>query len=166
MDSNSRFSNSDLILLHSCSFCLYIFQGFCNKSSNPPTCTNCIAGWMGPACEDPCTNGTQVPMDSGNCVCDPCFTGRGCNVECTGHGICVGNKCQCDQLTGWRGSLCEVPGCPGSNGKDCSGNGKCDSANHRCICLPGRQGEHLVVLLRKVLFGRIKHFPKQWEPFL
>lgn len=110
---------------------------------------------MGPACEDPCTNGTQVPMDSGNCVCDPCFTGRGCNVECTGHGICVGNKCQCDELTGWRGSLCEVPGCPGSNGKDCSGNGKCDSANHQCICLPGRQRETCVVLLRKVLFGRV-----------
>lgn len=94
---------------------------------------------MGPACEDVCTNGTQVPMNSGNCACDPCFTGRGCNVECTGHGICVGNSCHCDQLTGWRGSLCEVPGCPGSNGKDCSGNGKCDSANHQCICLPGRE---------------------------
>lgn len=32
-------------------------------------------------------------MDSGNCVCDFCFIGCGCNVECIGYGICVGNKC-------------------------------------------------------------------------
>lgn len=96
---------------------------------------------MGPACEDLCTNGTQVPMDSGNCVCDPCFAGRGCNVECNGYGTCLENKCRCDELTGWRGSLCEVPGCPGSNGKDCSGNGKCDSANHICICDPGEESK-------------------------
>ena len=80
-------------------------------------------------------------MDSGNCVCDPCFAGRGCNVECNGYGTCLENKCRCDELTGWRGSLCEVPGCPGSNGKDCSGNGKCDSANHICICDPGEESK-------------------------
>lgn len=80
-------------------------------------------------------------MDSGNCVCDPCFAGRGCNVECNGYGTCLENKCRCDELTGWRGSLCEVPGCPGSNGKDCSGHGKCDSANHICICDPGEESK-------------------------
>ena len=32
---------------------------------------------MGASCDEPCTNGSQVPMDSGNCVCDPCFTGKG-----------------------------------------------------------------------------------------
>ena len=122
--------------------CFYL-SGFCNATSDPPVCTNCIPGWMGPACEDLCTHGKQVPMDSGNCVCDPCYTGRGCNVECTGHGTCVNDICQCDQLTGWRGSLCEVPGCPGSDGQDCSGNGKCDSANHQCICEPGDQKKHL-----------------------
>lgn len=27
-------------------------------------------------------------MDSGNCVCDLCYIGWGCNVECIGYGIC------------------------------------------------------------------------------
>lgn len=42
---------------------------------DPPQCTNCSKGWMGPGCSLPCVHGNQVPMDSGICVCDPCFTG-------------------------------------------------------------------------------------------
>ena len=92
---------------------------------------------MGPACADLCVHGTQVPMDSGNCVCEPCYSGRGCNAECSGHGACVNGKCSCYFLDGWKGSLCELPGCPGLNGKDCSGHGQCDSAKRKCICDPG-----------------------------
>ena len=75
-------------------------------------------------------------MNSGNCKCFACFSGRGCDMECSDHGKCQGNKCVCHLTTGWRGSLCEVPGCPGV-GKDCTGHGTCDSVNHKCICNPG-----------------------------
>lgn len=43
----------------------------CCVDSGTPMCTNCSAGVMGPACADPCVHGKQVPMDSGNCSCDP-----------------------------------------------------------------------------------------------
>lgn len=46
-------------------------RGHCNTTFNPPQCTGCADGWMGPGCTDPCTNGVQSPMDSGNCECDP-----------------------------------------------------------------------------------------------
>lgn len=113
------------------------FVGHCNDSYNPPRCTDCLQGWMGPACDDHCTYGNQVPMDSGKCQCYPCYSGSGCDMECSNNGKCQGNKCMCDPVTGWRGSLCEVPGCPG-DGKDCTGHGTCDSVNHKCICDPGR----------------------------
>lgn len=80
-------------------------------------------------------------MDSGNCVCDLCFVGCGCNVECNGYGICLENKCWCDEFIGWCGLFCEVFGCLGLNGKDCSGNGKCDSVNYICICDLGEESK-------------------------
>lgn len=46
-------------------------RGTCNTTTGSPMCTNCSAGWMGPACNDPCVHGTQTPMDSGNCICEP-----------------------------------------------------------------------------------------------
>lgn len=119
-------------------YAIYSIPGYCNATFNPPRCTNCSKGWMGQACEELCVFGNQVPIDSGICKCNPCYTGKGCNVECTGHGKCENDKCNCNILKGWRGSLCEVPGCPGIGGKDCSGHGTCDSANHKCICDPGK----------------------------
>lgn len=62
--------------------------------------------------------------------------GLGCNQECSGHGKCIHGSCVCNELDGWRGSLCEVPGCPGI-GEDCSGHGACNSADRTCICDPG-----------------------------
>ncbi|XP_070533135.1 tenascin-X-like [Ptychodera flava] len=113
-------------------------RGHCNDTVDPPVCTNCEKGWMGPDCNDPCTFGNQVPMDSGNCVCDPCYSGRSCNSECMENGFCSDGKCSCDP--GWWGELCEVPGCPGVE-EDCSGNGDCNSALHLCFCYPGWKGD-------------------------
>jgi hypothetical protein len=62
--------------------------------------------------------------------------GLGCTQECSGHGKCKKGSCLCDELSGWRGSLCEVPGCPGIK-EDCSGHGSCNSADKKCICDPG-----------------------------
>ena len=62
--------------------------------------------------------------------------GKGCNSECNGHGTCSDNdQCVCDQA--WRGSRCEVRGCPGEN-LDCSGHGECNSALQTCTCNPGK----------------------------
>ena len=46
-------------------------RGICNSSFETPRCVSCETGWMGPGCNDPCVNGTQTPMDSGFCLCDP-----------------------------------------------------------------------------------------------
>jgi hypothetical protein len=91
---------------------------------------------MGEACEDICdaVHGEQMPMNSGFCECDSCYSGKGCNLECNRNGKCDNGTCECD--VGWRGSKCEVPGCPGID-KDCTGHGSCNSAVHECACQPG-----------------------------
>ena len=111
-------------------------QGICNVTLDPPRCTNCQIGWMGKACDEPCVNGTQSPPESGVCVCHPCYAGKGCNSECSGSGKCSvdGTHCECDTVH--RGSLCEIPGCPGEK-HDCSLHGSCNSADHVCMCMPG-----------------------------
>ena len=117
-------------------------QGTCSTSFTTPRCIDCNPGWMGPACEDICDkdHGHQNPPNSGQCECDSCYTGKGCNSECDEHGDCVNGACQCHES--WRGSKCEVAGCPGVE-KDCSGHGVCDSTSHRCSCLPGFHLLHL-----------------------
>ena len=108
-------------------------RGTCDSTRDPPICIDCHQGWMGPACDVACVNGDQVPANSGQCVCHNCSTGLSCNIECSGHGSCTDGECVCD--VSWRGSLCELPGCPGTS--DCSNHGSCNSATHTCICNPG-----------------------------
>ncbi|XP_078490807.1 uncharacterized protein LOC144746990 [Ciona intestinalis] len=105
-----------------------------------PVCKDCQEGWMGTACNDPCVNGVQDPPNSGNCVCEPGWTGVGCNSECSGNGHIVDGVCVCTFELGFKGELCDVPGCPGINGLDCSGHGDCDSAEAECTCDPGWRG--------------------------
>ncbi|KAH3879993.1 hypothetical protein DPMN_003905 [Dreissena polymorpha] len=114
-------------------------RGICSEATNPPLCKSCQTGWMGPACNDPCTNGVQEPMDSGICKCDSGWTGVGCNSECSEHGKIdpSTNKCKCTYEFGWKGEVCNIPGCPGLFGLDCSGRGGCDSTSATCTCNPG-----------------------------
>ena len=107
-------------------------RGTCTaaQASEPPRCTGCAVGYMGTGCELPCTHGAQAPMDSGFCQCLPCFTGGGCQTECTGHGHCAET---------WRGAYCEVQSCPGSP-VDCSGHGECNAALQLCVCEGGWSG--------------------------
>ena len=103
-------------------------------------CVNCSVGWLGPVCNDPCVHGVQEPMDSGFCKCDPCWVGNGCDSLCMGRGTCSNSGiCDCDPLKGWRGDVCQIPGCPGVD-VDCTGHGDCNSATHECLCNPGWAG--------------------------
>ena len=99
---------------------------------------NCEPQWAGESCELPCVNGTNYGNASG-CICHPCFSGSGCNFECSLHGKCVNNACVCDKLQGYKGDVCEVPSCPGWP-KDCSNHGTCNKANLKCTCDPSWSG--------------------------
>ena len=48
-----------------------------------------------------------------------------CNRECSGNGRIVDGVCECFFLSGWRGPLCDIPGCPGKiyKGKGWAGFG-------------------------------------------
>ena len=62
-------------------------------------------------------------MNSGNCSCEPGWAGVGCDSECSENGIIQNEECICDYVTGWKGRVCDIPGCPGLNNEDCSGRG-------------------------------------------
>ena len=86
-------------------------RGFCNSHYDPPRCTNCDEGWMGPACDDACLHGTP-DAENTMCVCDQtCWNSTGCDIECSGNGVCNGDgSCNCTYLLGYTGTYCEVPG--------------------------------------------------------
>lgn len=100
-------------------------RGYCNITYSNPRCTDCDPGWMGVDCNTKCVHGTDTPKNSGDCKCDSGWTGKSCDSECSGHGdIDVKTKkCVCDYKKGYKGELCEIPGCPGLFNKDCSDRG-------------------------------------------
>ena len=110
-------------------------RGPCSALVDPPRCIDCADGWMGKACEVPCTHGKQTPANSGICVCEMCYSGKSCNSECTGHGHCRNSVCVCDES--WRGEKCEIAGCPGVE-NDCSKHGECIPSTHTCLCHAGQ----------------------------
>ena len=133
-------------------------RGLCTDELDPPLCSSCGAGWMvstsllpsryarrliccrqGPGCTIPCVNGSQFPMDSGICRCNPsaCFDGPSCTRECSGQGTCEAGTCVCDEA--WWGDRCDEKGCPGI-GESCSGHGSCIEEEQLCLCNPGWQG--------------------------
>ncbi len=83
------------------------------------------------ACIDHCTedgapscgkNGLCNP-ETGNCVCDPGFTGNECDfLKCSGHGIFSDGVCACTM--GWGGDICDVCGSPQT------------ASAHLFVCLP------------------------------
>ena len=67
-----------------------------------PYCA-CEDSWFGLNCDSQCFNGNTT---TGECVCDPCYSGTTCNVMCRGQGTCVDDVCECDP--GWYGPDCRV----------------------------------------------------------
>lgn len=56
-----------------------------------------------------------------------------CEAGCSGHGVCEDSgKCSC--ATGWTGSICDMPLCPGN----CNSRGLCVQGN--CVCEAGWYG--------------------------
>ena len=115
-------------------------RGLCVEA-DVPYCGECDRGWIGRACNVPCTNGTQSQVNTELCVCNACFSGVNCDLLCSGreNASCVDGLCYCG-FEGWRGQLCEKKGCPGLYNKDCSGYGTCNSATQTCECKAGWSG--------------------------
>lgn len=47
---------------------------------------------MGRNCSQQCAHGR---IQNGACVCDPCYNGQACDLECSRNGICTVGQCQC-----------------------------------------------------------------------
>ena len=95
-----------------------------------PRC-ECLEGYFATDCSKQCVHGTVLkpnPADpsSWECVCNSCYTGETCELECSGRdgARCNDGVCDCG-TAGWRGLNCEKAGCPGLGGTDCSGHGDC-----------------------------------------
>nr|XP_006824775.1 PREDICTED: tenascin-X-like [Saccoglossus kowalevskii] len=115
-------------------------RGTCDRSYDPPTCTNCDDGWIGAACELPCVNGTAQPDFT--CSCHPCYGDAGFNQECNNHDSCIYNNNSnqtCDCNVAWWGDTCTVRGCPGV-GESCSKHGFCNFNDQECFCYSGWKG--------------------------
>ena len=108
-------------------------NGIC-ENVNPRKC-RCKPDWTGDACNMRCQNGMNYGNSSG-CICNPCYSGETCNVLCSRNGQCVNGSCQCDANKGYKGRLCNKPGCPGWP-LNCYGHGKCNVATRECVCEPG-----------------------------
>ncbi|KAH3816457.1 hypothetical protein DPMN_117973 [Dreissena polymorpha] len=64
------------------------YPGTCDGANYwPPKCFNCTQS-MGDSCQYDCIHGKEFPPFSTQCVCDPCYSGFSCNVECTNNGFC------------------------------------------------------------------------------
>lgn len=134
-------------------------NGTCIVVGGNPEC-ECSVKFYGDSCDKECHNGDVKKANSSatvrfdpvtgfefytqltdECECHSCWTGRDCDVLCSGYGTCdsTAGVCACDPLSGWRGDLCEVPGCPGY-GEDCTGHGECISSTHTCVCDAGWRG--------------------------
>ena len=130
----------------------------------------CDSGYVGYQCEsqcDPVTScgGHGTCSVCGSCECDLCYHGSDCSVMCSGVGTCVADKCVCPSCNlgaycgstcnshgvctsdvcvceeSWRGLLCTVAGCPGTD-LDCNGHGMCNAVEHTCVCNPGWKGDY------------------------
>ena len=55
-----------------------------------------LQGWYWRDCSKPCVQG-QVEND--DCVCEPCYSGAACDMECSLHGSCINDTCHCLTLS-------------------------------------------------------------------
>ena len=58
------------------------------------THTHILQGWYSEDCSKPCVHG-YVNSANDFCHCDSCYTGAYCELECSGHGDCVNETCDC-----------------------------------------------------------------------
>ncbi|XP_070546649.1 multiple epidermal growth factor-like domains protein 11 [Ptychodera flava] len=98
--------------------------GVCNRDG---TC-ECMAGWRGRYCDEPCPEGFWGAGCRNPCTChigESCDPVRGtCDCRCENGGVCERDG-MCECMAGWRGRYCDEP-CPeGFWGAGCT---------QQCIC--------------------------------
>ena len=65
-------------------------------------------------CVDNCTRNGQCEESTGQCTCDPGWTGEHCQYpacpnNCAGHGACNGTELMCECDPGYTGYDCSIP---------------------------------------------------------
>ena len=136
--------------------CSEFWQGaFCEVNTCPAQCSGhgscsrtvctCDAGWQGEACggrrcpglPHQCGSHGACDMATGVCSCAYGWLAVDCTVPscpkgCSGHGYCLGAKCDC--LEGWAGEACDTPteargGGGGGGGVSEIGDGEADESS-------------------------------------
>ncbi|PIK61111.1 hypothetical protein BSL78_01936 [Apostichopus japonicus] len=107
-------------------------QGDCILVDGEGHC-ECYEGWIGPACNVECIQGTQDPDYPSLCVCEPCYSGDKCDIQCSGQGSCIDSACVCE--SNYKGDDCSELNCPGE--PDCLERGSCVLRDDTALCLCG-----------------------------
>jgi beta propeller repeat protein len=100
-----------------------------------PKCNATIAGDVNNDCYVNFKDVALVALDWLDCAHSDDPSCGPCPYDCSGHGTCLEDGCQCD--VGWLGEDCSTPDCTGLN--DCSGHGTCVAPNE-CVCEVGWMG--------------------------
>ena len=81
---------------------VYVFKEKSGVVLQRPYCS-CEDSYFGSDCSFQCFFGNTT---TGECICDPCYSGTACDVMCRGQGTCVDDACECN--VGWYGPECRV----------------------------------------------------------
>lgn len=49
-------------------------------------------------CSKACVHGSVE--DNTRCLCNPCYAGADCDLECSGEGVCNNGTCECNNYPG------------------------------------------------------------------
>ncbi|XP_069133386.1 protein draper-like isoform X2 [Argopecten irradians] len=134
-----------------------------NDTSVPKNLSACPSWFYGINCTETCScnqnTSTNCNSTSGECVCQPGYTGSRCNQTCENNtfGESCSQRCQCDPITsvacdhvtgncgcvsGWTGAFCNETCSAGTYGDQCktnctcpiNANPVCHHVNGTCFC--------------------------------
>ncbi len=104
-------------------------------------------GQDAPKCKNvTCGDNSSCEADTGDCVCDPSYTGATCGECAEGYhsteGACVADECtgdaDCDDGLACNGAeTCQGATCQAGAAVECSANAACQEPDAACVCVPG-----------------------------